>query len=411
MDDGIVVIGGGLATASFVTSYREAGGEEVVTILSADDRPPYHRPPLSKGFLRGDVEDEAETYVQEPKYYEENVVELRLEAEVTALDTEAQEVELAAGERIPYGKLVLASGATPRRLPLAGMDLVGVHTYRTLADATAVREAAGEAHKALVVGGSFIGSEVAASLRLRGLDVTLVEMGDRLMPALGSEELSGQLAELYREHGVELLLEDSIEELRSNGRLLTGATTAAGHEVEAYLAIVGVGVQPNVSFLDPGQIELDDGVVVDERFRTSVEGIYAIGDVARFPDVVFGHPRRIEHWSNANAQGAHLGKLLAGARAPYDEISVFFTQLFDVKLQVLGDLDGGVDDVLLVGSLAEGRLVGLHRRGGNVVGAVLHGQPADVVEQAKAILRAQPEADDAEELLADPRFRPATAST
>jgi NADPH-dependent 2,4-dienoyl-CoA reductase/sulfur reductase-like enzyme len=222
--------------------------------------------------------------------------------------------------------------------------------------------------------------------------------------------LSEQLAALYREQGVHLLLGDALEELHSNGRLLTGARTAQGHEVEAYLGVVGVGVEPNVSFLDPEQIKLDNGVVVDERFRSSAEDVYAIGDVAQFPDPVFGRPRRIEHWSNANAQGSHLGRQLAGAREPWDEISVFFTQLFDVKLQVLGDVDGGVDDVLLLGSIDEGRLAGFHRRDGKVVGAVLHGQSADVVEQAKTILREQPEADDAEALLADPRFRPATAA-
>ncbi|HEY7380324.1 MAG TPA: FAD/NAD(P)-binding oxidoreductase [Gaiella sp.] len=410
MTDTIVVVGGGLAAASLAVSYREAGGEEVVTILSADDRPPYNRPPLSKGFLRGEMEDEADAYVQPARFYDDNVIELRLETEVRAVDTGAHEIELAGGERVPYGTLVIASGATPRSLPLPGMDLVGLHTYRTLADATAVREAAAEARKALVVGGSFIGSEVAASLRMRGLEVALVEMGERLMPALGSAELSEQLAALYREQGVHLLLGDALEELHSNGRLLTGARTAQGHEVEAYLGVVGVGVEPNVSFLDPEQLKLDNGVVVDERFRSSADDVYAIGDVAQFPDPVFGRPRRIEHWSNANAQGSHLGRQLAGAREPWDEISVFFTQLFDVKLQVLGDVDGGVDDVLLLGSIDEGRLAGFHRRDGKVVGAVLHGQSADVVEQAKTILREQPEADDAEALLADPRFRPATAA-
>jgi NADPH-dependent 2,4-dienoyl-CoA reductase/sulfur reductase-like enzyme len=410
MIDTIVVVGGGLAAASLAVSYREAGGEEVVTILSADDRPPYNRPPLSKSFLRGEMEDETDAYVQPARFYDDNVIELRLKTEVLAVDTEAHEVELASGERVPYGTLVIASGATPRSLPLPGHDLVGLHTYRTLADATAVREAAAEARKALVVGGSFIGSEVAASLRMRGLDVALVEMGDRLMPALGSAELSEQLAALYREQGVVLLLGDTLEELHSNGRLLTGARTGQGHEVEAYLGVVGVGVEPNVRFLDPEQILVDNGIVVDERFRSSAEDVYAIGDVARFPDPVFGRPRRIEHWSNANAQGSHLGRQLAGAGEPWDEISVFFTQLFDVKLQVLGDVDGGVDDVLLAGSIDEGRLAGFHRRDGKVVGAVLHGQSADVVEQAKTILREQPEADDAEALLADPRFRPATAA-
>lgn len=273
-----------------------------------------------------------------------------------------------------------------------------------------MREAAAEARKALVVGGSFIGSEVAASLRLRGLEVTLVEVGDRLMPALASEELSAELVDLYRSHGVDVRLGDSVEELTGHGRLLAGARLASGDDVEAYLAVVGIGVVPNVGFLDPDQIELDDGVVVDDRFRATADGVYAVGDVARFPDRVFGHPRRIEHWSNAKAQGAHLGRQLAGEKAAFEEISVFFTQLFDVKIQVIGDIDGGVDDVILTGSLDEGRVLGFHRRDGKVVGAVLSGQAADAGERAKAILREQPEADDPEALLADPRWLGAAAT-
>ena len=173
---------------------------------------------------------------------------------------------------------------------MPGADRVGVHTYRTLADATAVRAEAAEAHKAVVVGGSFIGCEVAASLRLRGLDVTVVEMGERLMPALSSDELSAQLADLYREHGVELALGDSVEELHGHGRLLAGARLASGQDVEAYLAVVGIGVQPNVDLVEGTGAEIDNGIVVDERFRTSVDGVYAVGDVARFPDPVAGHP-------------------------------------------------------------------------------------------------------------------------
>ena len=150
--------------------------------------------------------------------------------------------------------------------------------------------------------------------------------------------------------------------------------------------------------------------MVDERFRTSVEGVYAVGDVARFPDPVAGHRRRIEHWSNAHGQGAYLGRLLAGARAPYDEVAVFFTQLFDVKLQVLGDPDGGVDETVLIGSIADRRVLGFYLRDGRVVGAVLTGQAADVVERVKEVVREQPEADDPEALLADPRWRTAAVT-
>jgi 3-phenylpropionate/trans-cinnamate dioxygenase ferredoxin reductase subunit len=410
VDKGIVIAGGGLAAASLAVAYREEGGEELVTIVSSDDRPPYNRPPLSKGFLRGEIEDEQQTFVQPAEFYDDNVIDLWLGAEVAGIDAGSREVTLSDGQQIPYGTLVLATGARPRTLPVPGADRVGVHTYRTLADATAVRAEAAEAHKAVVAGGSFIGSEVAASLRMRGLDVTVVERGERLMPALSSEELSTQLADLYREHGVELALEDSIEELHGHGKLLAGARLASGRDVEAYLAVVGVGVEPNVDLAEGVGAEIDNGIVVDERFRTSVEGIYAVGDVARFPDAVAGHRRRIEHWSNAHAQGAYLGRVLAGSRAPYDEVAAFFTQLFDVKLQVLGDPDGGVDETLLIGSIADRRVLGFYLRDRRVVGAVLTGQAADVVERVAEVVREQPEADDPEALLADPRWRTAAVT-
>jgi NADPH-dependent 2,4-dienoyl-CoA reductase/sulfur reductase-like enzyme len=403
----IVVIGGGLAAARVAQSYREAGGEGELAILSSDDAPPYNRPPLSKGVLRGELEP-ADALIEEEAWYEANVVDLRLRTEVESIDVEARSVGLAGGGDIPYGTLVIAAGARPRVLPIPGIDLTGVHTYRRLADAIAVREAAADARRALVIGGSFIGSEVAASLRRRGLEVTLIETGERLMPAFSSAELSAQLADLYREEGVELLLGDSIEELRGNGRLLTGARTASGVDVEAYLAVVGVGVQPNVEIVEGTGIEVDNGIVVDERFRTSVEGVYAVGDVARFPDPVFARQRRIEHWTNASAQGAHLGAELAGSRKAYDEMSVFFTELFGFKLQVIGDLDGGVDEMVLRGSVADRQLLGFYLRDGRLIGAVVAGQTADVAEELKTLVREQPEVSDLERLQ-DEGLRPTAA--
>jgi NADPH-dependent 2,4-dienoyl-CoA reductase/sulfur reductase-like enzyme len=339
--------------------------------------------------------------VHPASFYAEHGVELRLGETVTGIDTAGRSIAVGGGERLGYGRLVIATGARPRRLPVPGADLAGVHAYRTLADATAVREAARRARAALVVGGSFIGSEVAASLRMLGLEVTIVEMGERLMPALASEELSHQLAAVYRERGVDVRLGDSVAELHGDGDGVAGARLSSGADVTADLVVVGVGVTPSTEVLEGTGIEVDDGVVVDEGFRTSADGVYAVGDVARFPDRVVGRPRRIEHWTSANAQGAHLGRLLAGGGAPYDELAVFFTQLFDLKLQVLGDPDGGVDDVVLGGGIAAGRLLGLYVRDGRVVGAVVTGQPEDTVERLKAIVRERPELDVAEELLTE----------
>jgi len=405
--DTIVVVGGGLASARFATEYRAAGGEAPVTILSSEEDPPYHRPPLTKGFLRGEVERDG-TYVRPAEEYEDEVVELRLGVRAERIDPEKHAVVLEGGDEVRYATLVLATGARPRPLPLPGADLVGVHTYRFLSDAATVRTAAEEAHAAIVVGGSFIGAESAASLRLRGLDVTLVEMGPRLMPQLGSAVLSDELADLYREQGVEVLLETELAELTGNGKLLTGARTKDGTTVEGYLAIVGIGVVPNVELAEDAGAEIDNGVVVDERFRTSLADVYAIGDVARYPDSTSGRLRRIEHWSSANAQGGHLGRQLAGSRAAYDELPVFFTQLFDKKFQVLGDPESATESVVR-GSLAEGRFVGFQLTGeGQLVGAVVHGEPADVVEELKTVIRERPVIDDPVRL-ADENVRPAEA--
>jgi len=405
--DSIVVVGGGLAAGRLAAEYRESGGEEDVTILSAEPDPPYHRPPLTKGFLRGE-QDRDSTLLQQLPEWEEAVVEVRLESSVAAIHSDEHEVELVGGERVGYGTLVLATGARPRALAVPGADLVGVHTYRTLADAEAVSAAAEEAHAAIVIGGSFIGSETAASLRSRGLAVTQVEMGPTLMPQLRCPDLSAELVELYRAEGVDVRLETQVEEFKGNGRLLTGARIDDGETVEGYLAIVGVGVEPNVELAQEAGADVDDGVVVDERFRTSLQDVYAIGDVARYPDPTSGRQRRIEHWTNADAQGAHLGRQLAGSRAAYDALPVFFTQLFGRKLQVLGDVERSANCVLR-GSLAEGRLIGFHlddeRR---LVGAVVHGESADVAVELEDLIRRAVVVDDSVRLL-DENLRPAEA--
>jgi 3-phenylpropionate/trans-cinnamate dioxygenase ferredoxin reductase component len=404
-NDPIVIVGGGRAAASFVDAYRENGGEAAVTILSADTQPPYNRPPLSKGVLRGEMEPQ-EALVHSPAEYEDEIIELRLETSVESVDTDSKSVRLASGETIPYGTLIVASGARPRVLPVPGADLPAVHTFRTLDDATAVAAEAEEARKALVVGGSFIGSEVAASLRMRGLEVTIVELGERLTPALASPVLSDEIADLYREQGVDLLLGEQIEEFRANGRMLVGARTASGQDIEAFVAVVGVGVEPETGFLEASGIELDNGVLVDDHFRASVADVYAIGDVARFEDVVAGRPRRIEHWSGAHNQGTHLGRSLAGKSTAYAEVAAFFTKLFDLQLQVLGDPEGGVDEVVLRGSIAERNLLGLYLREERLVGAVVVGQNADMVDELKTLLRDQPKLRDRSHLGTD-SIRPA----
>jgi NADPH-dependent 2,4-dienoyl-CoA reductase/sulfur reductase-like enzyme len=381
-----VIVGGGLASARVVKAYRDAGGADDLVLVSADTVVPYHRPPLTKGYLRGEVERD-KVFVEPEPFYPEQRVDVRLSAHATVVDTKAKTV-VVDDEQLAYDRLVVASGAVPRRLGTAGEDLEGVHRYRTLADATAVRDAAESAGRVLVVGGSFIGMETTASLRTRGVEVTQVERGSGLFAAFGAPRLSESLARLYRAEGVDVVLEDGIAEFRGRDGRLSGAVTQNGRDVEAGLAIVGVGVTPATEFLEGSGIALDDGVIVDERFRTSADGVFAVGDVARFHDPVFGHQRRIEHWSNANYQGTQLGRLLAGEDAPYDAVASFFTEVFGRRINLLGDLDGGHDELFERGRLEDGAVLGVYLRGERLCAVLLHGQDDETQERARELLRA-----------------------
>jgi NADPH-dependent 2,4-dienoyl-CoA reductase/sulfur reductase-like enzyme len=405
-DERILIVGGGLASARVVKAYREAGGSDDVVLVSADTVVPYHRPPLTKGYLRGEVERDNVLVEPEP-FYAEQRVDVRLGARVTAIDTAAK-TAVVDGERLPYGRLVIASGAVPRPLGATGEDLDGVHLYRRLADASAVREAAASANRVLVVGGSFIGMETTASLRMRGVEVTQVELGKGLFGVFRAPRLSESLLRLYRAEGVDVVLEDGIAEFRARDGRLGGAVTQNGREVEAELAIVGVGVTPATGFLEGSGIALDDGVIVDEDFRSSVDGVFAVGDVARFHDPVFGHQRRIEHWSNANYQGTQLGRALAGDDARYDTVASFFTEVFGRRINLLGDLDGGHDELFERGSLEDGAVLGVYLRRERLCAVLLHGQDDETQERVRELLRAQAPVRD-RRALADERVSPLDA--
>ena len=408
MIDRIVIVGGGLAAARVARAFRDAGGEGSVTMLSADTDPPYNRPPLSKGFLRGEMEADA-VFVEPEGTYAELDIDLRLGCTVTGVEPGERTVSLAGGGSLPYDRLVLASGSLPRALGTPGETLEGVHTYRTLRNASDVRAAAESASSALVVGGGFIGMETTASLRRRGLAVTQVDLADDLYASLQAPELSKSLERLYRERGVEVILGDVVAEFHGSGGKLTGAVTKAGREVEAELAIVGVGVQPSTDYLEGSGVALERGtVLVDERFASSVPGIWAVGDIANFSDPIFGHRRLIQHWTNANHQGDRLGRLLAGQDTPYDQVAFFFSEVFGTKIGLLGDLDGGHDELIMRGALEEGALIGWFLRAGRLVAALIVGQTPELQNELNALLRVQARVVD-RAALTDPDTSPGSA--
>jgi 3-phenylpropionate/trans-cinnamate dioxygenase ferredoxin reductase subunit len=380
----LVVVGGGLASARAIKAYREEGGEGRIALVSKDRSVPYHRPPLSKRYLRGETDREG-TLVEPESFYAQHDVELLLERSATRVLPAERRIELDGGETLGYDQLLLATGAWPRALPVPGAELTGVFTLRTLEDSTRIREAAASGGRAVSVGGSFVGMETAASLSGLGLDVTVVEVADSLFPILQAPELSRQLAELYRDRGVDIVLGDSVTAFRGDQNL-QAVETRSGRAIDADLVVVGIGVVPQTDFLAGSGIEVDNGIVVDESFRTALPGIWAAGDVARFDDPVFGRRRRIEHWSNANYQGTQVGRALAGADAKYDSVSTFFTEVFGVTIKVFGDTSRA-DDRTFDGSIAEGQALGLYLEQGRIAGAVLTGQEEETEEWLKQKIR------------------------
>jgi 3-phenylpropionate/trans-cinnamate dioxygenase ferredoxin reductase subunit len=384
----LIIVGGGLASARAIKAYREAGGTGRIALVSADNRIPYHRPPLSKRFLRGEA-GEADVYVEIEDFYAESDVELLLSTRVATVDPGAHEVELENGTRLRYRSLLLATGAWPRRLDAPGAELEGVLSLRTVDDSERIREAAAGGGRAVVVGAGFIGMEVAASLCVLGLHVTLVHRGYGLYDQFGVADVATELVELYRAEGVEVVLGDEVERF-AGGERVHAVQTRSGRTLETDFAVVGVGVAPLTEFLAGSGLRLDDGIVVDASFRTGSVDVFAAGDVARFHDHVFGRVRRIEHWSNANHQGTQVGKRLAGQDASYDVVSTFFTEVFGRTFRVFGD-STLADDYVVSGSLADGKLLALYLGGGRLVGALVHGQPEETENRLKELLRTQPE--------------------
>jgi NTE family protein len=376
----VVIAGGGLTAARAIESYREAGGRGHVALVSQETVLPYHRPALSKRFLRGETTDAP--FAEDERFYRDHDVEVLLETPVTSVDPGNRLVTSVDGP-LHYDKLLIATGATPRRLRVPGADLEGVFTLRTLQDSERIRAAAGSAERAAVVGGGFIGMEVAASLRQLGLEVTLVHMGEGLFDLLGSRELSEQLLALYRDRGVGVLLEQEVVGFGGGDRL-EYVEAKSGVCVAADIAVVGVGVAPNVDLLAESGVMLDDGVTVSERFETSAPDVYAAGDVARFFDPLFNRRRRIEHWSNANYQGIEVGKILAGQGDGYDTVSSFFSEVFGFTVKVFGDVSR-FDEVAADGTLESG-LLAAYGENGRLVGALTVGQSDEVEALAKELI-------------------------
>jgi 3-phenylpropionate/trans-cinnamate dioxygenase ferredoxin reductase subunit len=378
-----VIIGAGLAGGKAAETLREQGFDGRVVLLGSEPERPYERPPLSKDYLRGEAEREA-AYVHPAEFYEQREVELRTETTVDALDLGAREAVLEGGERMGFARLLLATGAEPRRLPGAE----GVHYLRDFRDSDALRSILDGGGRLAVIGAGWIGSEVAASARQKGLDVTLVEQASTPLEGVLGRELGEIYAAIHRDHGVEVLTGTSVESIEPGRVALAG-----GRTVECDHVVVGIGVAPRTALAEAAGLEVDNGILVDERLRTSADGVYAAGDVANAQHPLLGIRLRVEHWHNALEQGPAAARSMLGAGEPYDRIPYFFSDQYDVGMEYAGHATEW-DEVVFRGDVEAREFIAFWVKDGRVL-AGMNVNIWDVTDDIQALIRSRATVDPA----------------
>jgi NADPH-dependent 2,4-dienoyl-CoA reductase/sulfur reductase-like enzyme/nitrite reductase/ring-hydroxylating ferredoxin subunit len=345
--DSVVIVGGGAAGLAAADMLRRRGYDGTITMISADQDPPVDRPNLSKDYLAGTAQEDWMP-LRGPEFYTEQHIELLLNTRVTAIDPQARQVQLDNGSPSrKYGALLIATGATPHHLEIPGADPEHVCYLRTFADSRAIIQKSAEAKRVVVVGGSFIGLEVAASLRTRGVEVDVVARERAPLERTMGPEMGGMIRRIHESHGVVFHLGETVT--RIDGRRVT---LSSGTTLEADFVVMGVGVRPNTDLAEQAGLALDRGIVVNEYLETSAPGVFAAGDVARWPDPHTGERIRVEHWVVAERQGQYAAKNILGMRKPFNLVPFFWSQHYDLQINYVGHaerwdnirIDGSLDD-------------------------------------------------------------------
>ncbi|HSQ79940.1 MAG TPA: FAD-dependent oxidoreductase [Casimicrobiaceae bacterium] len=373
----VVIIGGGSAGFAAAEMLRRRRFDGAIVMLSDDDAPPVDRPNLSKDYLAGNAPEDW-VPLRGDSFYTEQDIDLRLKTTVANIDVRAREVVLDDGSKVAYDRLLLATGAEPVRLPLAGMDLPHAYTLRTLGDCRAIIARAATARRAVVMGASFIGLEVAASLRARGIEVHVVAPEKRPMERVLGPQMGDFVRSLHEEHGVIFHLEDTATAIDARK-----VTLKSGGSIDADLVVVGVGVRPRLALAEKAGLAIDRGVTVDEYLETSAPGIFAAGDIARWPDPHSGAAIRVEHWVVAQRQGQTAALNMLGGREKFDAVPFFWSQHYDVPINYVGHAETW-DEIALDGDISARDCVLRYRRNGRVVAVASIYRDADslVAEQA-----------------------------
>ena len=409
--DPIVVVGGGLAAARAVATLREEGYDGDLVVVTSEPHRPYERPPLSKDYLRGQAERES-VFTLGEDWYREHDVEVRTHATAVGLSLDAHRVTLADGASLPFGRLLLATGSTPRPLPLPGHDLRGVHLLRTLDDSDRLSGVllqasleGTEPHEGpasvAIVGDGWIGLEVASSARQLGLEVTVIGRGTHPLGRVLGPEMGEVYAHLHEKHGVRLHRRARVVGFTGIDGRVTGVDMADGTHVDASIVVVGVGATPNVGLAAAAGLALRSsaeggGVVVDATLRTEHPDVWAAGDIASIPSATYRRPLRVEHWARANDTGPHAARAMLGATDAYDVLPYFFSDQFDLGMEYTGFVDGpgGYDEVVVSGSAEDGEAFAFWLRGG-VVQAGMGLNVWDRMPEVEQLIRSAAPADRA----------------
>ena len=392
----IVIVGAGLAGAKAVESLRDEGYDGRLALVGDEPRRPYERPPLSKDYLRGEAELEA-AYVHEPGFYAERSVDVLSSTAAIAIDVPGRTVALDGGEALPWDRLLIATGAEPRRLGVPGGDLDGVMYLRTVEDSDRLRAAFADGGRAVVVGAGWIGSEVAASARELGMEVTLLERLAVPLETVLGPTLGAFYGDLHRAHGVELVTGADLAAIEGDGRV-ERVRLADGRTIDCSVAVIGVGVAPRTALAESAGLAVDDGILVDGTLRTSVPDIFAAGDVANVLHPFYGRRVRVEHWANALNQGPAAARNMLGRDEPYDRIPYFFSDQYDVGMEYSG-LASGTDEVVVRGDLDAREFIAFWISDGRVV-AGMNVNVWDVTDPIQALIRSRATINRAR--LADP---------
>jgi 3-phenylpropionate/trans-cinnamate dioxygenase ferredoxin reductase component len=365
--DTFIIAGGGLAGAKAAEALREQGFGGRIVLAAEEDIRPYERPPLSKGYLQGKAGRET-IFVHSADWYNANRVELLLGTAVTAIDRGRREVTLSDSGHLAYGKLLLVTGAVPRRLPLPGADADGVLYLRRAADSDRLRDTFAAASRVLIIGAGWIGLEVAAAARIAGVDVTVLEAAELPLLHVLGPQVAPVFADLHREHGVDLRLGVKVAEITTNGGKATGARLTDGTRIGADAVIVGIGAAPQTRLAEGAGLEVRNGVVTDASLRTSDPAVYAAGDVANAFHPVLGTHIRVEHWANALHQPQAAAAAMLGKDASYDRVPYFYTDQYDLGMEYAGYAGpGGYDQVVFRGDAGKREFIAFWLSGGRVV--------------------------------------------